>query len=102
MRGSRMAQVRWLVAVDTGGAPTDAGAFGPDGAPRAATGLDPSATEPNFLGTTAPPRARFGPRRCPPRPHRTRSIGDRPHFPRDDRRDQRHAERPAGPSGPAH
>ncbi len=47
-----MAQVRWLVAVDTGGAPTDAVAFGPDGALRAATGLDLSATDLIFHGTT--------------------------------------------------
>src|ERR1019366_10445418 len=52
MRGSRMAQVRWLVAVDTGGALTDAVAFGPDGALRAATGLDLSATDLIFHGTT--------------------------------------------------
>ena len=47
-------------------------------------------------------RGRVRTRRCAARRHRTRSIGDRPHFPRDNRRDQRHAERPAGPSGPAH
>ena len=47
-----MAQVRWLVAVDTGGALTDAVAFGPDGALRAATGLDLSATDLIFHGTT--------------------------------------------------
>ena len=47
-----MAQVRWLVAVDTGGAPTDVVAFGPDGALRAATGLDLSATDLIFHGTT--------------------------------------------------
>src|SRR5664280_704330 len=52
MRGSRMAQVRWLVAVDTGGALTDAVAFGPDGALRVATGLDLSATDLIFHGTT--------------------------------------------------
>jgi N-methylhydantoinase A len=32
MKGSRMAQVQWLVAVDIGGTFTDAVAFGPDGA----------------------------------------------------------------------
>ena len=47
-----MAQVRWLVALDTGGALTDAVAFGPDGALRAATGLDLSATDLIFHGTT--------------------------------------------------
>lgn len=47
-----MAQVRWLVAVDTGGAPTDAVAFGPDGALRVAIGLDLSATDLIFHGTT--------------------------------------------------
>jgi N-methylhydantoinase A len=47
-----MAQVRWLVAVDTGGALTDAVAFGPDGALRVAIGLDLSATDLIFHGTT--------------------------------------------------
>jgi N-methylhydantoinase A len=47
-----MAQVRWLVAVDAGGALTDAVAFGPDGALRVAIGLDLSATDLIFHGTT--------------------------------------------------